>query len=128
MKKKAGIPASTLSIVHDGQLTQEEALRALRIAAQAATEALPKALAKCDTDGKRQKVKADRDTVVQAYLSSLGKTLVNTSSLFEKTADDLGKEAGNVRQKAGTLQNADEAIGLFADLVRLAASLTLAFA
>lgn len=128
MGKKASISTQTLSIVHDGQLTQEEALNALKIAAKSATEALPAALAQCKTDDERHKVQADRDIVVLSYLNSLKKTLVNTSSLFEKMAVDIEKEAGNVRQKAATLKNVSEAISLCAELVRLASSLALAFA
>ena len=116
------------SIVHDGQLTQAEALQALRGAAQAATEGLPAALAQCQTDSERQKVQADRDTVVLAYLQSLQKSLIHTGALFEKMALDLDQEAEDVSNKAATLENLDEAINLFADLVRLAASLALAFA
>jgi hypothetical protein len=116
------------SIIHDGELTQAEALIALRKAAQAATEALPAALAQCQTDSERQKVQADRDTVLLAYLNSLQKTLVNTSGFFETTAASLETEAENVREMAEDLKSATEAINLFADIVRLAASLALAFA
>jgi len=128
MGNKKSMSTETVSIVHDGQLTQEEALAALRIAAQSATEALPAALAKCTTDDERHKVMTDRDTVVLAYLNSLQKTLIQTGSLFEKTAMDLETEAENVRQKAKTLNNVSEAINLFAGLITLAASLALAFA
>ena len=119
--------AEIFSIVHDGQLTKAEALQALRVAAQAATEALPAALAQCQTDSERQKVQGDRDIVMLAHLNSLQKTLIQTGTLFEKMAADLEQEAGNIRDKAATLQNSSEAINLFADLVRLAASLALAF-
>ncbi len=128
MRSKKRKPLKTVSIVHDGQLTQEEALGALRIAAQSATEALPAALAKCTTDEERQKVMTDRDTVMIAYLNSLKKTLIQTGSLFEKTAMDLEAEAENVRQKAKTLNDVNEAISLFTGLITLAASLALAFA
>jgi hypothetical protein len=120
--------AEIFSIVHDGQLTKAEALQALRVAAQAATEALPAALAQCRTDSERQTVQGDRDIVMLAHLNSLQKTLIQTGTLFEKMAADLEQEAGNVRNKATTLQNISEAINLFADLVRLAGSLALAFA
>ena len=128
MEKKKSISTVKSSIVHDGKLTRDEALKALRIAAQEATEALPAALAKCITDDESCKVMTDRDTVVLAYLNSLQKTLIQTGSLFEKTAMDLETEAENVRQKASTLANVSDAINLFAELVRLAASLALAFA
>lgn len=121
-------PARTVTVVHDGKLTTDEALGALGAAAQAATEALPAALAACQTDAERQKVQADRDTVVLAYLNSLKKSLVNTSTLFETTAADLEKAADKVKKDAASLKHASEAINLFTDLVRLAASLALAFA
>lgn len=125
-KKKSFVKAMT--VVHDGDLTSDEALGALGAAAQAATEALPAALAACQTDAERQKVQADRDTVVLAYLNSLKKSLVNTSTLFETTAADLEKVADKVTKDATSLKNTTEAINLFTDLVRLAASLALAFA
>jgi len=117
----------TISIVHDGKLTREEALKALRVASQSATEALPAALAKCTTDEERQKVMTDRDTVVLAYLNSLQKTLVQTGALFEYTAINLETEAENVRRKAATLTDVTDAINLLTELIRLAASLALAF-
>lgn len=125
-KTKSTLP-ETFSIVHDRQLTKEEALSSLRIAAQSATEALPKALAICATDNDRRKVMADRDTVVLAYHNSLQKTLIQTGALFEKTASDLETEAENVRQKAAALTNATDAINLLTGLIKLAASLALAF-
>ncbi len=128
MVKKAKTEAKMTSIVHDGKLTQAEALKALRIAAQAATEALPAALAQCQTDDERRKVQADRDTVLLAYLNSLQKTLIHTGALFENTAGDLETEAANVKDTSTKLKNVSEAINLFADLVRLAGSLALAFA
>jgi hypothetical protein len=115
------------TVVHDGTLTQAEALGALGAAAQAATEALPTALAKCETAAQKQKMQADRDTVVLAFLNSLSKSLVNTSTLFETTAANLEEAAAKVRKDATDLKNAVEAINLFTDLVRLAASLALAF-
>ena len=127
MKSKKSVLQKPVSIVHDGKLTQEEALKALRIAAQSATEALPAALEKCTTDDERHKVMADRDTVVLAYLNSLQKTLVQTGALFENTAINLANEADNVRQKAAALTDVTDAINLFAELIRLAASLALAF-
>ena len=127
MAKTKSTPPATFSIVHDGQLTQEEALSSLRIAAQSATEALPKALAICATDNDRHKVMDDRDTVVLAYQNSLQKTLIQTGALFEKTASDLETEAENVRQKAAALTNVTDAINLLTGLIKLAASLALAF-
>jgi hypothetical protein len=120
--------AKNITVVHDGELTQAEALGALGAAAQAATEALPDALAACKTAAERQKVQADRDTVVLAFLNSLKKSLANTSTLFETTASDLEEAAAKVTKQATTLRNATEAINLLTDLVRLAGSLALAFA
>jgi hypothetical protein len=116
-----------LSIVHDGSLTRAEALAALQAAASAATEALPEALAKCKTDAAKQQVQNDRDTVALAYLNSLDRSLTNTSSQFEAIASQLTTEAGSVKQRAQSLQNETQAINLMTDLVRLAASLALAF-
>lgn len=127
MGKKRDKSYPTLSIVHDGQLTEAEALNSLKLAAQSATESLSEALAQCQTQEERNKVQADRDTTVLAYLNSLNKSLLNTSSQFEKIAEDLATEAENVREKSKSLQNVAQAIGLFTDLVRLAASLALAF-
>jgi len=117
----------TVSIVHDGSLTEEEALNALRVAAQSATESLPAALAQCKTQDDKNKVQADRDMVVLAYLNSLKKSLINTSSQFEKVAEDLETEAKAVKDKSTTLQNVSQAISLLSGLVQLAASLALAF-
>jgi hypothetical protein len=127
MKSKKSVLQKTVSIVHDGKLTQEEALKALRVASQSATEALPAALGKCTTDEERQKVMTDRDLVVLAYLNSLQKTLVQTGALFETTAINLETEAENVRRKAGALTDVTDAINLLTELIRLAASLALAF-
>ena len=109
-KKKKRSVAKPLSIVHDGTLTQAEALQALAAAAQAATEALPEALAKCKTDEDKQKVQTDRDTVVLAYLNSLNKSLINTSSQFEAMANQLTDEAAAVGKRVTTLKNVSEAI------------------
>ncbi len=116
------------TIATDGTLTEQEALDALKHAALAATEALPKALAKCSTDEQRTKVMNDRDTVLLAFLNALDKSLINTSAMFEKIANDLESEAQSVMKRKDKLKNAAEAIGLLSDLVGLAASLALAFA
>jgi hypothetical protein len=115
-------------IVMDGNLTEAEALRALSLAAQTATAALPKALAKCKTSAQEQQVMADRDTCMLAYLTCLEKSLTRTGPLFEAVAADLEKTAVEVTRKADSLKNAIEAINLFSDLVKLAGSLALAFA
>jgi len=127
MGNRKRIQPQPASIVHDGKLTEKEALMALRIAAQSATDALPLALAKCTINNDRVKIMADRDTVVLAYLNSLRKTLIQTEALFEKTAADLMAEAEKVRQASASLQNASDAINLMAGLIRLAGSLALAF-
>jgi hypothetical protein len=115
-------------VVHDGTLTEAEALEALSAAAQAATEALPNALEKCETPAQLEKVQNDRDTVLLAYLNSLNRSLKNTSSQFEALANELSAEAAAVKARAGTVKNTAEAVNLMTDLVRLAASLALAFA
>jgi|WetSurMetagenome_2_1015567.scaffolds.fasta_scaffold00497_3 hypothetical protein len=128
MNKGGKMADKTIGIVNDGELTQEKALSSLQIAAQAATEELPKALAKCSSQSEIDKVQTDRDIVMLAYLNCLKKSLVNTGSMFEKIASDLAKENANVKQKAGKLKDVNDALALFTDLVRLAASLALAFA
>ena len=117
-----------LTIAHDGTLTQAEALEALKNAARAATEALPNALAKCETDAQRARIMNDRDKVLVAFLDALDKSLTNTSAMFEEIAHDLNAEAEAVRAKKSEIKNAAQAIGLLGDLVSLAASLALAFA
>jgi hypothetical protein len=116
------------SLFIDGELEEAEALGALAKAAERATEALPDALARCDSDEERQRVMAERDVIVLAYLSSIKKSLIHTAPKFEKLADDLEREADRVRQKAKALKNAVDAINLFSELTKLAASVALAFA
>ena len=115
------------TIVNDGTLEPEEALGALRLAAQRATEALPTALSKCENEDQRQAVVADRDAVVLAYLACLKKTLVHTGPLFENMAIALQKEAEDIGQKVKDAVAAADACNLFTDLVKLAATLALAF-
>ena len=126
MARKAN--ANMNLIVLDGNLDQAEALRVLRTAAQRATEALPKAIEKCTNDVQRQTVIGDRDTIVLAYLTCLTKSLQHTGPLFERLAADLESASKKIKKKATNLRNANEAINLFADVVRLAGSLALAFA
>ena len=116
------------TIDQDGTLTKDEALKALRIALEAATDALPEMLKKCTTDDQRKQCMGDRDKILLAYLSALDESLVHTGAMFEKVANDLEDEAATVQKKRATLKNAADAIGLLADLVGLAASLALAFA
>ena len=116
------------TLFSDGKLDENEALKALGDAASAATEALPKALAQCKTEQEQQAVVAERDVVVLAFLTALGKSLVHTSARFEQIAADLENAADNVRNSAKQLKNAVEAIKLFTELAKLASSLALAFA
>ena len=67
--------ATLQDITMDGTLELAEALGALRKASQAATSALPSALAKCETIEQRQEVMADRDTCVRIYLKCLKQSL-----------------------------------------------------
>jgi len=127
MKKASRRAARLTSIVGDGKLEQVEALEALRLAAEAATDALPDALMKCETDEQRRQVVRQRDLVLLAFLQSLNKSLKLTGAAFEQTAQNLEAAAGEVQKKAKGLKDATEAIHLFADLVRLAGSLALAF-
>lgn len=115
-------------IVRDGKLTRDEALNGLKDAAVSANNALPKALAKCNTPAEREKVQTDRNITVLSYLRAQRKSLEKTGPLFEKMADNLKKEAANVRQKTEELKEAVEAIKLLEELARLAAVLALAFA
>lgn len=115
------------SIAHDGTLTQAEALKALRIAAQAATDALPKMLEKCTTDEEKAQVIGERDKVLMAFLTALDKSLMHNGAIFEKLASDLEDEAEAVKARQSNLEDTAAAIGLLSDLVGLAASLALAF-
>ncbi|HEX2830776.1 MAG TPA: hypothetical protein VHP37_30860 [Burkholderiales bacterium] len=116
------------SLFMDGELTKDEALAALRMAAERATDALPNALAACETDADRQQVMAARDSIVLAYLTALQKSLMHTAPHFEKLAKDLETEAKSIRKKAKELRDTVAAINLFTELAKLAASLALAFA
>ncbi|MFT5702566.1 MAG: hypothetical protein ACI8ZB_005489 [Desulforhopalus sp.] len=126
-KKKMKTMTTLKSIVIDGSLKEAEALQALSLAAQSATAALPKALAKCKTIEDEQKVMADRDTCMLAYLMCMEQSLKRTGPHFEAIAADLENAANEVNKKADNLKNSIEAINLFADMVRLAGSLALAF-
>lgn len=112
----------------DGELEGAEALAALSAAAIATTAALPGALTKCTTAAEMQKVIADRDTCQLAYTNSLVKSLRHTGPMFEKMAQDLTAEATRIKQHSRSLKDASEALKLFAEAVRLASSLALAFA
>lgn len=116
------------TIVMDGDLKEAEALQALSVATQAATAAMPKALAKCKTQADEQKVMGDRDTIMLAYLTCMEKSLKRTGPLFEAVAADLESAANDVTKRADNLKNTIEAINLLTDLVKLAGSLALGFA
>lgn len=131
MATKARLSARKLGTVQDGQLTQEQALTALRTAAQRAVEALPAVYAQCQRQNEfagYDKAVADLDGVIRAYRDCLAKTLRDTGSESKKVAEGLAREAVKVRQKTATLKDASEAIRLFAELMRLAVLLAGAFA
>lgn len=112
----------------DGKLSQAEALAALSAAALAATNALPAALAQCQTAEQMQQVIADRDACQLAYTNVLERSLRHTGPLFEQVAAELHAASGAVNREARQLTSAAEAAGLLSELVRLAAKLALAFA
>jgi hypothetical protein len=116
------------NIVMDGNLERAEALSALNAASLSATAALPHALIKCETQAQMQKVIADRDICQLAYTNCLARSLKHTGPLFEQMAKDLENAAGEITRKSKSLQDAIEAINLLSDAVRLAGSLSLAFA
>ena len=130
MAAKARLSTGRRSTVKDGQLTQAEALAALRTAAQRAVEALPAVYAQCQRQNEfagYDKAVADLDGVVLAYRDCLAKTLRDTGPESKKVAEGLAREAVKVRHKTATLKDAGEAIRLFAELVRLAVLLAGAF-
>lgn len=116
------------TLVMDGKLERAEAILALAAAARAATEALPDALRVCKTREEMQKVIAGRDICQLAYTNCLVRSLTHTGPLFEQAANDLEKAASEVAKKTKNLKDGAEAISLLNDVVRLATSLTLAFA
>lgn len=122
LKPPQGSPAE-----QDGELTKEEALKALKTVAQSATESLPAALAQCKNDEERRTVQGNRDSVELDYLNSLEKSLIETGVQFKKMAVDLEAESEAVKEKSKKLENVAQALGLFTGLVRLAASLVRAF-
>ncbi|MDD2598721.1 MAG: hypothetical protein PHO37_05805 [Kiritimatiellae bacterium] len=115
------------TMVMEGTLTQAEALQALSMAAQSATDAMPYALLKCKDHAEMQKIIADRDACLLAYTNAMRHTLQHTGPLFEKTAKELTAAAKAVNRKVKTIKDAAEAVELLANLVRVAAKLALAF-
>ncbi|WP_150794881.1 hypothetical protein [Pseudomonas fluorescens] len=112
----------------DGTLTKDEALDALRAAAEAATNSLPDAFQKCNNDDERQVVMRHRDAIVLAHLRALDKSLQYNSKPFEDLAKVLSDQAGRLGVQVSKTKEATETILLFSDLLQLAATLALAFA
>jgi len=112
----------------DGRLTQAEALAALRAADEAARAAKRDALRRCQNQEQVCKVLAGCIDCSLAYTGALRKTLQQTGPQFEENARQLRAAAQDVAAKSKRLKTAAEAVDLLADAVRLARSLTLAFA
>ncbi len=112
----------------DGRLTQAEALAALRVADEAARAAKRDALRRCQNQEQVCKVLADCIECSLAYTAALRKSLKQTGPQFEENARQLRAAAQEVAGKSKRLKTAAEAVNLLADSVRLARSLTLAFA
>lgn len=111
------------TIVMDGKLKKAEAIKALNAASQAATGVLLKCKPK-----QKQKVLADRDVCLIACLNCLDRSLKHTGPLFERMAKDLNDVAKKIVRKSQNRQNVNKAVNLLSDAVRLAGSLSLAFA
>ncbi len=112
----------------DGRLTQAEALAALRVADEAARAAKRDALRRCQNQEQVCKVLSDSIECSLAYTAALRKSLKQTGPQFEENARQLRAAAQEVAGKSKRLKTAAEAVNLLADSVRLARSLTLAFA
>ncbi len=112
----------------DGRLTQAEALAALRAADEAARAAKRDALRRCQNQEQVCKVLSDCIACSLAYTGALRKSLQQTGPQFEEQAQQLRAAAQEVTGKSKQLRTAAEAVELLADTVRLARSLTLAFA
>lgn len=118
-----------LTPLEQGSLTQAAALSALSAAARAATDALPAALLKCGEDRTvMRRLVEDRDVCQLAYANALARSLKHTGQLFEQAASELEETTERIAQDVKKIETAAEAIGLFADLVRLSSKLALAFA
>ncbi|MGR0481707.1 MAG: hypothetical protein ACTFAL_09970 [Candidatus Electronema sp. V4] len=112
----------------DGRLTQAEALAVLRVADEAARAAKRDALRRCQNQEQVCKVLSDCIACSLAYTGALRKSLKQTGPQFEENARQLRAAAQEVAGKSKQLKTAAEAVNLLADAVRLARSLTLAFA
>ena len=112
----------------DGKLTQAEALAALRAADETARAAKRDALRRCQTQEQISKVLSDCIECSLAYTAALRKSLKQTGPQFEENARQLRAAAQEVADKSKQLKTATEAVELLTDAVRLARSLTLAFA
>lgn len=112
----------------DGTLTKDEALNALRAAAESATNSLPDAFQKCRTDDERKEVMRHRDAIVLAHLRALDKSLQYNSKPFEDLAKALSDKAEKLGLQINKTKDSTEAILLFSELLQLAATLVLAFA
>ncbi|WP_417913403.1 hypothetical protein [Candidatus Electronema sp. TJ] len=112
----------------NGTLTLAEALAALRAADEAARAARRDALKLCQTNEERCKVLAQCIDCSLAYTNALRKSLKSTGPLFERQAKELKAAAGEVVRKSKQLEQTADAVKLLADTVRLASSLSKAFA
>jgi hypothetical protein len=120
--------AREIHIDGNGALTLAEALAALRAADEAARAVRRDALKVCLTNAERCKVLSDCIDCSLAYTSALRKSLKQTGPLFEQLAKDLKAAAVEVMKKSKHLERAADAVKLLADTVRLAKSLSTAFA
>jgi hypothetical protein len=112
----------------NGILTAAEALAALRLADEAARAAKRDALRLCETTEDRCNVLSACIDCSLAYTSALQKSLKLTSPLFEQTAKELRDAANEVTKKSKQLTRAADAVKLLTNAVKLAKTLTGAFA
>jgi len=126
MKKKIKKQTKGALIAQD--LKSAKALRALREAAEAATETLYKKIDECKTQAELEAMQESRDKVELYYQRSQKKSLKRTGPRFEKAVKALGKQTDKVKQETAELKEIVETIRLLEDLARLAATLALAFA
>jgi len=110
------------------KLALAEALAALRAADEAARTAKRDALKLCHTKEERSKVLSDCIECSLAYTSALQKSLKQTDPLFMQTAKELRAAADEVAKKSKQLQRTADAIELLSKAVKLAKTLTSAFA
>lgn len=113
-------------VTSDLSSERAKALKALRIASEAASDAAIKAREKFPDDD-LTKMMEDRDNVKGLYLDSLEKSIQETGACFETMVKDLETEASAVRAKAAAIRQVSETINMLADLLRLAADLAKVF-